>query len=122
CEQRECWTRDAYDQVLAEVRRVLKPGGRFVFSVNVPEPAWGKVAWDALSGTFDAQRPHRYLLKAWRIYRYGGWLKREARRGRFHYLPLPDVLRHLEAAGFAGAQHRMSFARQAYVIRAPLAA
>jgi ubiquinone/menaquinone biosynthesis C-methylase UbiE len=116
------WTRAAYDRVLADVARVLKPTGRFVFSVNVPEPAWGAVARATLRGAYRAKRPHSFLLRAWRIYRYGGWLKREARRGRFHYLPLPDILRRLQVAGFAGAQHRMSFARQAYVIRAPLAA
>src|SRR5262245_5703028 len=116
------WTRAAYDRVLADVARVLKPGGRFIFSVNVPEPAWGAVVWSTLRGVFRARRPHQFLLRALRIYRYGGWLKREARRGRFHYLPLPDILQRLEAAGFVGAQHRISFARQAYVIRAPLAA
>jgi SAM-dependent methyltransferase len=112
------WTREGYDRVLVEAARVLKPGGRFVFSVNVPEPAWGVVALAAVSGAFRTWRPDRYGLKALRIYRYGGWLKREARRGRFHYLPLPQILEHLTAAGFAGAEHTLSFARQAYVIRA----
>jgi SAM-dependent methyltransferase len=116
CEERQCWTSDAYDHVLAEVRRVLKPSGRFVFSVNVPEPAWGKVAWDALRGAFDAARPHRYLLKAWRIYRYGGWLKREARRGRFHYLPLETIRAKLLALGFGQVDGSLSFSGQAYVI------
>jgi SAM-dependent methyltransferase len=115
-EERKCWTSEAYDHVLAEVRRVLKPSGRFVFSVNVPEPAWEKVAWDALRGTFDAQRPHRYLLKAWRIYRYGGWLKREARRGRFHYLPLETIRAKLLALGFGHVEGSLSFSGQAYVI------
>ena len=85
------WTQDGYDRVLAEVHRVLAPGGKFVFSVNVPEPAWGTVARSALAGVFRSRRPQKFLLKAWRIWRYGGWLKREARRGRFHYLPLPAV-------------------------------
>lgn len=111
------WTRDAYDRVLSDVARVLKPGGRFVFSVNVPDPAWGTVARAALRGIWKSRRPHRYLLKSWRVYRYGGWLKREARRGRFHYLPLPTILERLEAAGFASAQHTMSFSGQAFLIR-----
>ena len=29
------WTTAAYDRLLSEVFRVVKPGGRFVFSVNV---------------------------------------------------------------------------------------
>ena len=116
CEERRCWTSEAYDHVLAEVRRVLKPGGRLVFSVNVPEPNWGRVALDALRGTFDARRPHRFLLKAWRMYRYGGWLKREARRGRFHYLPLETVRAKLLALGFGQVEGALSFSGQAYVI------
>src|SRR5579864_5897019 len=32
----QTWTQAAYDRLLAEVLRVLQPGGRFVFSVNVP--------------------------------------------------------------------------------------
>ena len=38
------WTCEAYDRVLSEAARLLRPGGRFVFSVNVPEPSWGRVA------------------------------------------------------------------------------
>jgi ubiquinone/menaquinone biosynthesis C-methylase UbiE len=44
------WTSDAYDHLLAEVYRVLRPAGRFVFSVNVPEPSWGRVAFSSLGG------------------------------------------------------------------------
>lgn len=115
-EEDQCWTTEAYDQVLGEVRRVLKPTGRFVFSVNVPNPAWGKVAWDSLRGAFDSSRPHRYLLKAWRIYRYGGWLKREARRGRFHYLPLDTIQAKLQQLGFGPVDATTSFSGQAYLI------
>ena len=38
------WTTDAYEHLLREVRRVLHPGGTFVFSVNKPDPSWGLVA------------------------------------------------------------------------------
>jgi len=48
--QRGRWTTDAYDHLLREVLRVLRPGGRFVFSVNVPEPAWMKVAFYGVPG------------------------------------------------------------------------
>lgn len=110
------WTTAAYDLVLAEVLRLLRPGGRFVFSVNVPDPAWHAVAWDVLRGTFSARNPLRFLLKAWRIYRYGGWLKREARRGRFHYLPLSAIREKLDFLGFGDVQSCTSFSGQAYVI------
>jgi ubiquinone/menaquinone biosynthesis C-methylase UbiE len=112
------WTCDAYDRVLSEAARLLRPGGRFVFSVNVPEPWWEGVALHSLPAAFKRWNPLRYLLKCCRIMRYGGWLKREARKGRFHYLPLQAVLGKLKAAGFADVEHRLSFAGQAYLFRA----
>ena len=51
------------------------------------------------------------------MWRYGGWLKREARRGRFLYLPLPIVLEKLTEAGFVNIEYRLSYARQAYLFR-----
>jgi len=111
------WTSAAYDRVLAEVCRLLCPGGRFVFSVNVPEPAWGRVALRSLVESLRHRNPLRYLFKALSMYRYGGWLKREARKGRFHYLPLPTIIDKLTAAGFTGIEHRLSFAGQAFLIR-----
>jgi ubiquinone/menaquinone biosynthesis C-methylase UbiE len=112
------WTQDGYDRVLADVLRVLRPGGRFVFSVNVPEPSWARVGLLSLGGVFGARRPIRYLQKAWRMMRYGAWLKREARTGRFHYLPGEEVAQKLKSAGYSSAQWRLSYAGQAYVFRA----
>jgi ubiquinone/menaquinone biosynthesis C-methylase UbiE len=111
------WTTAGYDRLLAEVFRVLKPGGRFVFSVNVPEPSWLKVALYSVPGAFLSRRPLRFLQKAWAMYRYGGWLKREARKGRFHYLPRDVVMAKLEAAGYVNIERQRSFAGQAYVFR-----
>ena len=51
------------------------------------------------------------------MWRYGAWLKREARQGRFHYLPLPTVVGKLKDIGFVDIEHRMTFAGQAYLIR-----
>jgi ubiquinone/menaquinone biosynthesis C-methylase UbiE len=115
---RRVWTDDAYCRLLREVCRVLRPGGRFVFSVNVPEPAWAKVALYAVPGFFRTRQPGRYLKNAWRMLRYGAWLKKEARRGRFHYLPIDSLRQKLLEAGFAAVEHRLSFVKQAYIIRA----
>ncbi|HVS34677.1 MAG TPA: methyltransferase domain-containing protein [Gemmataceae bacterium] len=112
------WTCEAYDRLLAEAARLLRAGGRFVFSVNVPEPSWGGVALRSLPAALRRRNPLRYLLKCYRMWRYGGWLKRQARQGRFHYLPLPIVLGKLAAAGFVRVEHRLSFAGQAYLLRA----
>ncbi len=111
------WTTDAYVHLLSEIFRVLRPDGRFVFSVNVPEPAWSKVALRSLRGIFSARRPARYLRDSWRMYRYGSWLSREARRGRFHYLPIQDIQTMLATAGFQRVEHRLTYAGQAYLIR-----
>jgi len=111
------WNSDAYDHLLAEVHRVLRPGGCFVFSVNVPEPSWGRIGFAALPFVFGSPRPIKLLKNILRMWRYGGWLKREARRGRFHYLPIGDIIDRLEAAGFEAISHRLSFCKQAYVVR-----
>jgi ubiquinone/menaquinone biosynthesis C-methylase UbiE len=117
CSRRGRWTSEGYDALLAEVCRVLRPGGCFVFSVNVPEPSWLRVGLTAMHGFFRSPRPLYYLKNAWRMWLYGGWLKKQARIGRFHYLPLDTVRGKLYAAGFSQIQHRLSFARQAYILR-----
>jgi SAM-dependent methyltransferase len=116
-EKEDCWTTEAYDRLLADVCRLLRPGGRFVFSVNVPEPAWGRVALRSLPGLFRRGKVGRRLSDAWRMYRYGRWLTRESRRGRFHYLPVEAIVAKLTAAGFVGVEHRRSYEDQAYLLR-----
>jgi ubiquinone/menaquinone biosynthesis C-methylase UbiE len=111
------WTTHAYDRLLADVHRLLRAGGSFVFSVNVPEPSFFKVALYSIWGAFDARRTVRYTERAFRMWRYGAWLKQEARKGRFHYLPLPTVIRKLKDCGFADIDHRLTFAGTAYLIR-----
>jgi hypothetical protein len=97
---------------------VLRPGGRFVFSVNVPNPAWARVAFFGLPALLTTRRPLRLLRDSLRMMRYGSWLKREAARGRFHYLKSDAVHARLAAAGFTAIEHRLSYARQAYLFRA----
>jgi SAM-dependent methyltransferase len=111
-------TQAAYDRIFAEVGRVLKPGGRFVFSVNVPGPSWGRVALRSAGSLVAAAGTLKALKKGWRMMRYGRWLKREAKAGWFQYLPHAAVAAKLRAAGFIGIEHRVSYAGQAYVFRA----
>jgi SAM-dependent methyltransferase len=110
------YTDEAYNNLLAELYRVLRPGGRLVFSVNVPEPSFGLVFWKSLRGAFRLSKPGRVLINALKMMRYGRWLKREARRGRFHYFPLPEIEARLRQAGFTVARTSLVYARQAYLV------
>ena len=116
------WTTAAYERILAEAHRVIRPGGRFVFSVNVPEPKWWKVGLFSLHTVLRTGRPLEFLKRSVRMLRYGAWLKREARTGRFHYLPAAAVLDRLAAAGFRQSEYRLSYAGQAFIFRAVKAA
>jgi ubiquinone/menaquinone biosynthesis C-methylase UbiE len=93
------WTTAAYDRVLTEVARVLRPGGRFIFSANVPDPCWFWVAVYSLTGLFRGN-PFRFLKNAWRIWAYGSWLKAESFRGRFNYLAADAIREKLIKSGF----------------------
>jgi len=113
------WTQQAYDGLFHEVFRVLKPSGRFAFSVNVPNPSWWAVGLKSFFGALrSSPKPLRLLKNLNRMNRYGRWLKMEAARGRFHYLPAADVTAKLAAAGFVGIGHRLSYAGQAFVFHA----
>lgn len=112
------YTRDAYERIFMEIFRVLRPGGRLVFSVNVPEPKFWKIARRSWKRRNWRREPFGVLLNAWRMLRYGGWLKREARKGRFHYLQAEDVIAMLHRFGFEEIEHRQSYARQADIFRA----
>ncbi len=116
-EAEQRWTDAAFEAILAEVYRVLKPGSTFVFSSIVPDPRWLSIASASLKGLWSSKRKLRYLLKLWGITSYGTWLVREAKRGRFHYLTHQVLTEKLARAGFVAIEYRLSYAEQAYIFR-----
>jgi ubiquinone/menaquinone biosynthesis C-methylase UbiE len=112
------YTDAAYNRAFDEVYRVVKPGGQFVFSVNVPQPRFWCIFWKSLRVAFRLSKPAKVLINSVRMQGYGRWLQREAARGRFHFLPLPVIVERLEQTGFRVVKAALSYAGQAYLLSA----
>ncbi len=115
--QTERWTTEAYDTALSQVFRILRPSGTFVFSVNVPNPSWSRVGWESFTAIFHTKNPVRFLVNGFRMWKFGTWVKKEAARGRFHYLPIETITDKLSQTGFTDIEHRLTYAEQAYLVR-----
>lgn len=112
------YTDRAYNSLLADLFRILKPGGRLVFSVNVPNVRFWPIFWKSLRLGRRISKPAKTLLNSLKMMAYGRWLQREARRGRFHYFPIQEIENRLRQAGFDTFRYCHSYAGQAYVIAA----
>jgi ubiquinone/menaquinone biosynthesis C-methylase UbiE len=112
------YTDQAYTHLLSELRRVLKPGGRAVVSVNVPEPNFVSIMTKSFGSAFRIRSAGKAFVNGLRMLWTGRWLRQQARIGRFHYYPAEEVARRLEAAGFPAVRHRISYADQAIILRA----
>lgn len=124
-EEGQRWTTKAYERVLGEIARILKPGGQFLFSVDTPDPNFLVLARESGGEIFEKWWKAPYmLLIAGLLLLQGRELAREARKGRYHYLPIERVAAFLEQVGFRDVAWKLSFADLAWVIscRKPAAA
>lgn len=109
------WTRESYQLAWDELHRVLKPGGYVVATVNVPNPNFLRIALRSWKGYISRDFP-RLAWNTLRMLSFGRWLKSCARAGRYHYLPISQVVEHLQRAGFHNVQHKLTYANQAYLV------
>ncbi len=111
------FTDTAFRQMFLEIMRVLKPGGRLVFSVHVPDTDFGSLLWRSLGLLQELGHPLRLLRHYRESVRVSRWVKEESAKGRFHYLSIEAMKTFLHDIGFPSVEWKKSLANQAFVIR-----
>lgn len=82
------------DFAIAEMFRVLRPGGRLIMSNPVPNPPFSAVFWKSGWTAF------RYLFYAVQLLRYARKIKRFEQEGVFHFFTAQETQDLLIRAGF----------------------
>ncbi len=85
------YTDAAYNRLLTEIARVLKPGGRLVFSVNVPDPNFWSIFWRSMRRGLRISHAGRLLINTWRIAAVRRLAEARGPQGAFPLLPTPGA-------------------------------
>lgn len=111
------WTTKAYERVLQNIFALLKPGGQFVCSVNVPNHDFSVIAKASVKEIFTPlwKFPFRVFVAIIMV-RQGKQLTKEANNGRFLYLPIEQVCNFLKAVGFQQINYTLTYRGLAWVI------
>lgn len=109
-----CSGREALWAICQEVRRVLKPGGQFVWSSPIHGVRFFKVF---LASWRDILRKPRNLFYGPRILRYALQIQAKGKKGVYSFLPEKKLRAMIVGAGFAEPAAAYSFAGQAIVLR-----
>ncbi len=110
------WTKEGYKKVLRDIFFLLKPGGQFVFSVNVPNPDFSRVAKESKREIFLSWRFPLNILVSIIMLWQSKWLVQQAKIGRFHYLPIEEVVELLKEAGFTGISYKLTYTNLAWIV------
>lgn len=80
--------------VLAEIFRVLRPGGRLIMSNPKPDAEFSRVFWKS------GWTALRHIVHAVKLLRYAGQFKRYDQQNKFHFLSKTETVALLRGAGF----------------------
>ena len=111
------WTDIAYKAAYAEIHRILKPDGLFVFSLNIPNPNFAKILTDSWREVVFGGQFLQLLKNGIAMVSFSNWLKDCAKTRRFHYLPIEEITNILSSSGFKKISYELTYAKQAWVIK-----
>ncbi|MFA4996341.1 MAG: class I SAM-dependent methyltransferase [Patescibacteria group bacterium] len=110
------WTDEAYLRIFAEIYQALKPGGKLVFSSNVPDPDFTRIMTSSWREILFGGRLFRLTRNGLAMVKFSRWLKECAEIGRFHYPSIEKIITILTDVGFKDVQYELTYAKQAWVI------
>jgi ubiquinone/menaquinone biosynthesis C-methylase UbiE len=116
-QKNNCWSDTSYREIYQDIFRVLKSGGKLIFSVNTPDPDFSIIAKKSWREIFLSWRLPLFLIVSIIMVSQGRWLTKESRIGRFHYWPIEKIVPLLKEKGFANIEYKLTYAGLAYVIK-----